>query len=55
MIRLEMNNCMQKKLTLSSGKIDKYEYLKGKEILSPNQSRVIGQAKFSYSFLGKSF
>ena len=53
MIRLEMNNCMQKKLTLSSGKIDKY--VKGKEILSPNQSRVIGQAKFSYSFLGKSF
>ena len=26
--------------TLSSGKIDKYEYLTGEEILPPNQSRV---------------
>ena len=38
---------------LSSGKIDKYEYLTGEEILPPDQSRVIEQAKFTYSPLGK--
>ena len=39
---------------LSSGKIDKYEYLTGKEILPSDQKRVIEQAK-SYSPLGKPF
>ena len=38
---------------LSSGKIDKYEYLIGKEILPSNQSQIIEQAKFTYSPLGK--
>ena len=33
--------------TLLSGKIDKYEYLTGKEILPSNQRKVIGQAKFT--------
>ena len=36
-----------------SGKIDKYEYLTGEEILFPDQRRVIEQAKFTYSPLGK--
>ena len=40
---------------LSSGKIDKYEYLTGEEILSPEQRRMIEQAKFTYSPLGKAF
>ena len=40
---------------LSSGKIDKYDYLTGKEILQSNQSRIIEQAKFTYSPLGKAF
>ena len=40
---------------LSSGKIDKYEYLTGDEILPPDQIRVIEQAKFGYSPLGKAF
>ena len=40
---------------LSSGKIDKYEYLKSKEILPPDQRRVIEQTKFIYSSLGKGF
>ena len=31
---------------LSSGKIDKYEYLTGKEILPSNQQLIIEQAKF---------
>ena len=40
---------------LSSGKIDKYEYLTGKEILPSNQQQIIEQAKFTYSPLGKGF
>ena len=38
---------------LSSGKLDKYEYLTGEEILSSNQQQIIQQAKFNYSPLGK--
>ena len=41
--------------TWSSGKIDKYEYLAGKEILSSNQQQIIEQANFTYSPLGKDF
>ena len=40
---------------LSSGKIDKYEYLTGEEILPSNQQQIIEQAKFTYSPLGKDF
>ena len=40
---------------LSSGKIDKYEYLTGEEILPSTQLQIIEQAKFSYSPLGKAF
>ena len=40
---------------LLSGKIDKYEYLRGEEILPPDQRRVTEQAKFPYSPLGKAF
>ena len=40
---------------LLSGKIDKYEYLTGEEIPPPDQRRVIEQAKFTYSVLGKAF
>ena len=38
---------------LSSGKIDKYEYLTGKEILPSNQQQIIEQAKFTYFPLRK--
>ena len=62
MIRLEMENYntiiteKQKKISVfSSGKIDKYEFLTGKEILPTDQRRVIEQAKFIYSLLGKPF
>ena len=41
--------------TLPSRKIDKYEYLTGEEIPPPNQSRVIEQAKFTYSPLEENF
>ena len=40
---------------LSSGKIDKYEYLTGEEILPSNQQQIIQQANFTYSPLGKAF
>ena len=40
---------------LSSGKIDKYEYLTGEEKLPSNQQQIIEQAKFTYSPLGKAF
>ena len=40
---------------LSSGKIDKYEYFTGEEILPPNQQQIIEQAKFTYPPLGKAF
>ena len=40
---------------LSSGKVNKYEYITGEEILPSNQKQIIGQAKFTYSSLGKAF
>ena len=40
---------------LSSGKIDKYELFTGEEILPSDQSRIIEQAKFTYSPLSKAF
>ena len=42
-------------LALLSGKIDKYEYLRGEEIFPSDQSRIIEQAKLKYSPLGKAF
>ena len=38
----------QKTSAWSSGKIDKYEYLTGEEILPSNQRQLIEQAKFVY-------
>ena len=40
---------------LSSGKLDKYEYLTGEEILPCNQQQITEQAKFIYYPLGKAF
>ena len=42
-------------MSLSSGKIDKYEYLTGEKILSSDEMLLIEQAKFAYSPLGESF
>ena len=41
------------KISLSSGKIYKYDFLAGEEILPSDQSRIIEQAKFTYSPLVK--
>ena len=40
---------------MSSGKIHKYQYLTGEDILPSNQQQIIEQAKFTYSPLGKAF
>ena len=51
----DINRAAAKVSALSSGKIDKYEFLTGKEILPSNQKQIIEQAKFTYSPLGKAF
>ena len=40
---------------MSSGKINKCEYLTGEEILPSNQKHITEQAKFTYSSLGEAF
>ena len=47
----DINSEAAKISALSSGKIDKYEYLTGEEILPSNQQQIIQQAKFAYSSL----
>ena len=42
-------------LALLWGKIEKYEYLTGEEIVPSDQSRIIEQVKFIYSSLRKAF
>ena len=51
----DINREAAKISALSSGKIDKYEYLTGEEMLASNQQQIIEQAKFTYSPLGKAF
>ena len=52
-LRYDINREAAKISALSSGKLDKYEYLAGEEILPSNQQQIIQQAKFNYSLLGK--
>ena len=52
-LQYDINREAAKISALSSGKLDKYEYLTGEEILSSNQQQIIQQAKFTYSPLGK--
>ena len=54
-IKDDINREAPKISALSSGKIDKYEYLTGEEILPSNQKQIIEQTKFTYSPLGKAF
>ena len=53
-LQYDINRKAAKSSALTSGKIDKYEYLTGEDILPSDQRRVIKQAKFTYSPLGKS-
>ena len=52
-LRYDINREAAKISALSSGKLDKYEYRTGEEILPSNQQQIIQQAKFNYSPLGK--
>ena len=54
-LQYDINREAAKISALSSGKIDKYEYLTGEEILPSNQQQIIEQDKFTYSPLGKAF
>ena len=54
-LQYDINREAAKISALSSGKIDKYEYLTGEEILPSNQRQILEQAKFAYSALGKTF
>ena len=52
-LQYDINREAAKISALSSGKLDKYEYLTGEEILPSNQQQIIQQDKFNYSPLGK--
>ena len=54
-LRYDINREAAKIFALSSGKIHKYEYLTGEDILPSNQQQIIEQTKFTYSPLGKAF
>ena len=54
-VQYNINREVAKISALSSGKIDKYEYLTGEEILPSDESRIIEQAKFTNSPLVKTF
>ena len=54
-LQYDINREAAKISALSSGQLDKYEYLTGEETLPSNQQQIIQQAKFNYSPLGKAF
>ena len=54
-LQYDINREAAKTSALSSGRIDKYEYLTGEEILPSNQQQIIEQAMFTYSPLEKAF
>ena len=54
-LQFDINSETAKISALSSGKIDKHEYLTGEEILPSNQRQIIEQAKFTYSPSAKAF
>ena len=54
-LQYDINRKAAKISTLSSGKIDKFEYVTGEEILPSNQRSLIEQTNFTYSSLEKAF
>ena len=54
-IKYDINREAAKMLALSSVKIDKYDLLRGEEILPSDQVRIIEKAKFTYLSFGKAF
>ena len=51
----DINREAAKKSVLSSGKINKYEYVTSEEILPSNQKQIIEQAKLTYFPFGEAF
>ena len=54
-LQYDINREAAKISALSSGKLHKYKYLTGEDILPSNQQQIIEQTKFTYSPLGKPF
>ena len=54
-IQYDINREVAKTSAWSSGKIRKYEYFTGEDILPSHQQQIIEQGKFTYSPLGKAF
>ena len=54
-LQYDINREAAKISSLSSGKIHKYLYLTGKDILPSSNQQIIEQARFIYSPLGKAF
>ena len=54
-LQYDINREAAKLFALSSGKLHRYEYLTGEDILPSAQQQIIEQTKFTYSPLGKAF
>ena len=54
-LQYNINREAAKISAISWGKLHKYEYLTGKDILPSNQQQIIEQTTFTYSPLGKAF
>ena len=54
-VQYNINREAAKISALSPGKVHKYEYLTGEDILSSSNQQIIEQARFTYSPLGKAF
>ena len=52
-LQYDINREATKIAALSSGKIEKYKFLASKKIIASDQRRLIEQANFTYSPLGK--
>ena len=54
-LQYDINTEAAKISALSSGKLHKYDYLFGEDILPFNQQQIMEQRKFTYFLLGKAF
>ena len=54
-LQYDINREAAKISALSSGKLHKYEYLPGEDLLPSDQQQIIEQLKLTYSPLGKEF
>ena len=54
-LEYDINREAAKISALLSGKIHKYEYITGEDILPSDQQQIIEQSEFTYSSLGKAF